>query len=438
MLRRGTGALACGLTIAAALGASLPAWSQGTTERVSLGPGGVQGNEESLFPAISADGRFVAFYTYASNLVPGDTNHSDDVFVRDRRTGTTERVSVGPNGRQGDSSSLPAISADGRFVAFRSYANNLVPGDTNGVGDVFVRVRRTGTTERVSISSSGEQGNDYSEWSPLSANGRFVAFMSVASNLVPGDTNRVCDDEGFCTPDVFVRDRRTGITERVSISSSGKQANNGSHFPSISADGRFIAFDSDASNLVPGDTNGVGDVFVRDRRTGTTERVSVSSSGEQGNAFSVGTISADGRFIAFESDASNLVPGDTNGKRDVFVRDRKLGTTERVSLRPDGGQGNDYSFSPALSAGGRFVAFTSWASNLVPGDTNGTDDVFVRDRVTGVTIRASISSSGKQGNDHSNDPAISADGRFIAFMSHATNLVPGDTNGVNDIFVRTR
>jgi Tol biopolymer transport system component len=314
MLRRGTGALACGLTIAAALGASLPAWSQGTTERVSLGPGGVQGNEESLFPAISADGRFVAFYTYASNLVPGDTNHSDDVFVRDRRTGTTERVSVGPNGRQGDSSSLPAISADGRFVAFRSYANNLVPGDTNGVGDVF----------------------------------------------------------------------------------------------------------------------------VRDRRTGTTERVSVSSSGEQGNAFSVGTISADGRFIAFESDASNLVPGDTNGKRDVFVRDRKLGTTERVSLRPDGGQGNDYSFSPALSAGGRFVAFTSWASNLVPGDTNGTDDVFVRDRVTGVTIRASISSSGKQGNDHSNDPAISADGRFIAFMSHATNLVPGDTNGVNDIFVRTR
>jgi Tol biopolymer transport system component len=381
MLRRGTGALACGLTIAAALGASLPAWSQGTTERVSLGPGGVQGNEESLFPAISADGRFVAFYTYASNLVPGDTNHSDDVFVRDRRTGTTERVSVGPNGRQGDSSSLPAISADGRFVAFRSYANNLVPGDTNGVGDVFVRDRRTGTTERVSISSSGEQGNDYSEWSPLSANGRFVAFMSVASNLVPGDTNRVCDDEGFCTPDVFVRDRRTGITERVSISSSGKQANNGSHFPSISADGRFIAF---------------------------------------------------------ESDASNLVPGDTNGKRDVFVRDRKLGTTERVSLRPDGGQGNDYSFSPALSAGGRFVAFTSWASNLVPGDTNGTDDVFVRDRVTGVTIRASISSSGKQGNDHSNDPAISADGRFIAFMSHATNLVPGDTNGVNDIFVRTR
>jgi Tol biopolymer transport system component len=218
MLRRGTVALACGLTIAAALGASLPAWGQGTTERVSLGPNGVQGNEISFEAALSADGRFVAFKSRASNLVVGDTNDQDDVFVHDRRTGTTERVSVGPNGVQGNGDNdEPALSADGRFVAFTSDASNLVPGDTNGSPDVFVRDRRTGTTERMSVRRDGVQVRGFSYNPALSADGRFVAFVSSAHTLVPGDTN----DEG----DVFVRDRRTGATERVSLGPNGVQGN---------------------------------------------------------------------------------------------------------------------------------------------------------------------------------------------------------------------
>jgi Tol biopolymer transport system component len=198
MPRRITGALACGLTIAAALGASLPAWGQGTTARVSLGPNGVQGNSYSFSPALSADGRFVAFESEASNLVPGDTNGERDVFVHDRQAGTTERVSVRRDGVQVRGSSYrPALSADGRFVAFVSRVHTLVPGDTNNKADVFVRDRRTGTTERVSVGPNGVQGNGRSDFPTLSADGRFVAFESEASNLGPGDTN----DAG----DVFVR-----------------------------------------------------------------------------------------------------------------------------------------------------------------------------------------------------------------------------------------
>ncbi len=199
MPRRVSRALARGLFMAAALSASPPAWGQGTTERVSLGPNGRQGNGPSFFPALSADGRWVAFVSSARNLVPDDTNGEQDVFVHDRRTGATRRVSLGPNGRQGNNFSYgPVLSADGRFVAFDSEASNLVPGDTNGAEDVFIRDRRTGATRRVSVSTGGGQGNGDSTGFPaLSADGRFVAFGSEASNLVPGDTNGETD--------VFVR-----------------------------------------------------------------------------------------------------------------------------------------------------------------------------------------------------------------------------------------
>jgi Tol biopolymer transport system component len=266
MPRRITGALACGLTIAAALGASLPAWGQGTTARVSLGPNGVQGNDFSgsygAIPALSADGRVVAFESEASNLVPGDTNGRQDVFVRDRQTGTTARVSRGRGGVQGNDDSFGAmLSADGRFVAFASDASNLVPGDTNGERDVFVRDRRTGTTERVSLGPNGRQGNADSDNPSLSSDGQFVAFYSYASNLVPGDTNG--------ERDVFVRDRRTGTTERVNLGPNGVQGNDfsGSYgaIPVLSANGRFVAFDSSANNLVQDDTNGQADVFVHTR-----------------------------------------------------------------------------------------------------------------------------------------------------------------------------
>jgi len=400
----------------------------GTTERVSVSSAGEQGNSGSTYPAVSADGRFVAFDSWASNLVPGDTNDWGDVFVRDRVTGTTERFST---------NDIPfdlGISTDGRFVTFTSGASNLVPGDTNGLVDVFVRDRLTGTTERVSVSDSEEQANGASYGFSISADGKFVSFGSLADNLVPGDTN------GWC--DVFVRDRAAGTTERVSVSSAEEQGNWDSDVTAISADGKFVAFQSRATNLVPGDTNiyGSTDVFVRDTIAGTTERVSVSSTGEQGNNGSrVGAISADGRFVAFDSSADNLVPEDTNGMQDVFVRDRIARTTERVSVSSAGAQGDFASqWLICISADGRFVAFSSWADNLVPGDTNGAPDDFVRDRLTETTERVSVSSAGAQADSSSGWLSISADGRFVAFESLASNLVPGDTNGYWDIFVRDR
>ena len=396
---------------------------------------GAQGNDQSRDPAISSRGRYVAFGSDASNLVPGDTNDTRDVFVRDRKLGTTRRVSVSSTGAQGNSLSfgLPVISPDGRYVSFGSDASNLVPGDTNGSADVFVRDRRLGTTRRVSVSSTGAQGNGpVSFGAPaISPDGRYVSFGSDASNLVPGDTNG--------SADVFVRDRRLGTTRRVSVSSTGRQGTSGSFGPVISSAGRYVAFSSDAANLVPGDTNDSVDVFVRDRRLGITRRVSVSSSGAQGDSESFGpVISAAGRYVAFSSDAANLVPGDTNAAQDVFVRDRELGTTRRVSVSSSGAQGTSVSFDPAISAAGRYVAFSSDAANLVPGDTAGTVDVFVRDRELGTTRRVSVSSTGAQGTKISFEPAISSAGRYVAFSSAASNLVPGDTNASVDVFVHIR
>jgi Ca2+-binding RTX toxin-like protein len=227
------------------------------------------------------------------------------------------------------------------------------------------------------------------------------------------------------TYEIFCHDRQTGQTERVSVASDGTQGNDGSWVTSISADGRFVAFSSMASNLVPGDTNGREDVFVHDRQTGQTERVSVASNGTQGNRDSyAGSISADGRFVVFVSEAANLVQGDTNGTRDIFVHDRQTGRTERVSVASDGTEGNRGSEAPSISADGRFVVFHSEASNLVPGDRNGCADIFVHDRQTGRTERVSMASDGTEGTNYSYDPSISADGRFVAFRSLAINLVP--------------
>jgi Tol biopolymer transport system component len=423
--------LAAGLAVAAAA----PARAQGTTGRASVGPRGAQADGLSDRPALSADGRAVAFVSLAANLVPRDTNGWADVFVRDRRRGRTELASVSSGGVRGDwPSGNPSLSADGRFVAFGSFATTLVSGDTNGTSDVFVRDREAGTTERVSVSSRGAQGGGYSDWPSLSADGRFVAFASDARNLVPGDTNG--------RQDVFVRDRLKGTTQRVSLGPRGAQGDRdsgGFGGVAVSADGRFVAFYSDATNLVPGDTNGTWDVFVRDRARGTTERVNVGRGGAQDDgsgAWDV-AISADGRSVAFASDGTNLVPGDTNGWADVFVHDRARRTTERVSVSSGGAQGGWDSSGPSLSADGRLVAF--WGpSDLAPGGAAGLADVFVRDRRTGRTERASVSSGGARGDGGSYEPSLSADGRLVAFSSDATNLVPGDTNGRRDIFVRAR
>jgi len=420
------------------LALAAPSAAGQVTERVDVGPGGAEGNGASDLPwppssVISEDGRFIAFMSSSNNLVTGDTNQTYDVFVCDRLLGVTELASVDSSGSQANGVSGLygiTITPDGRFVAFESAAGNLVLGDTNGFRDVFIRDRATGLTERLSIDSNGTQGNGRSLYPQVSSDGRFVAFTSEADNLVLNDTNGMGD--------VFVRDRLLGTTERISVSSAGVEGNNYSYKPTITGDGRFVAFESMASNLVSGDTNGMLDIFLRDRQNATTVRVSMSSNGLQGNGHSTqALISPNGSVIAFASTASNLVAGDTNSVIDVFVRDLQAGTTERASVSSTGAQGNGMSTGPTLSQDGRLIAFESSSSNLVAGDT-GSFDVFVRDRTLRTTERVSVSTSGTQANGDSEMGSISAGGRFIAFRSLASNLVPGDTNSYGDVFVHDR
>jgi Tol biopolymer transport system component len=423
------GRVAAGLAFGLALAAA-PAWAAGV-ERVDVGPGGVPGDAFSGSPTISPDGRFVAFNSSSTNLAPGGGNGATHVLVHDRQTGETLRASVGPGGVLANGfSDGPTISAGGRLVAFSSDATNLVANDTNGQPDVFVHDTRTRTTRRVSVGQGGAQGNGYSARPALSADGRFVAFESAASNLVPGDTNR--------SVDVFVRDLETGRTRRASLRSGGGQSGGGAG-PAISANGRYVAFISGAADLVRGDTNGQADVFVHDLTAGTTKRASLGRGGVQANSGNVRpSISADGRYVAFESTADNLVPGDTRHREDVYIRDLTAGTTSLVSRTPGGLAGNGLSAYPQISADGRFVVFQSLATNLVPGDTNAQADVFLHERRTGVTRRTSVGPGGVEANGGSGTASVSADGCFVAFASSAANLVTGGTDGRPGVFVRTR
>ncbi len=404
----------------------------GVTIRVSVDSEGSEAHGFSNYPAISADGRFVVFDSFASSLVPEDTNENVDVFIHDRQKRTTQLVSVNLNGSQANGGSVePAISANGRFVAFMSSADNLAAGDTNEDFDIFVCDRQTGVTKRESISSSGKQASGYSAAPTISADGHIVAFMSSAVDLVPDDNNDKYD--------VFVRDREAQTTKRISVNSDGTQGNNHASIPAISADGRFVAFLSLADNLVSGDTNGVSDIFIHDLQTNTTDRVSVGMNGTQSSAGSFEpAISGDGRFVLFSSAAADLVPGDTNEKRDIFIHDRQTGLTERVSVDSSGRQANDDSFEPAVSADGSLVAFRSQAGNLVANDTNDEDDIFIHNRETGETERLSAAASSGQADGGSFVPDITADGRQVTFMSFAANLVPDDSNDTADIFVHDR
>lgn len=238
------------------------------------------------------------------------------MFLHDRVAGTTERISMGYTGEEGNSSSGEriAITPDGRYIAFSSAASNLVKNDTNGLVDVFVWDRITRTTATVSVSSTGEQANKWSAYPSISGDGRFVAFMSESSNLVEGDTNEVWD--------VFVNDRQSRSTERVSVSSAGEQTPRGywSQYPSISGNGRYVAFLSGASNLVSGDQGG-WDVFVRDRREGQTWLASqVSTDDWTDHSVMYPAITQDGQFIAFDTESTDMAPGDTSRTRNIFIR----------------------------------------------------------------------------------------------------------------------
>ncbi len=416
---------AAGLALVLLLPSTVPA-----AELVSLGALG-NANGASGGVALSADANVVGFYSDATNLVIGDTNQVRDAFVRDRAAGRVERVSVSTAGIQGNKASqaaggAPALSTDGQVVAFYSDATNLVDDDTNGQVDVFVRVRSSSTTERISVGAAGAQANGASVDPSISADGRFVAFQSQATNLVDGDTNGATD--------VFVRDRQSGTTERVC---GAIQGNGASFSPAISADGNIVAFMSAASNLVAADSNGQLDIFICNRSSGVISRVSVATDGTQGNGGSIlPAISADGLVVAFKSLADNLVAGDRNNVVDVFAHDTTSGTTERISANNLGGDANDFSFPPSVSHNGRYIAFGSFGTNIVPPDTNNSADVFVRDRVNGVSILVDVNSQGEQANGGTPDapPAISDDGTIVAFVSFASNLDFTDRNGQPDVF----
>jgi len=404
--------------------------STATTTRVSLKTGGGQPNGDSHFPSPSADNQRVVFASDANNLVAGDTNRGTDIFVRNLRTGHTDAVSVSTKGKlsNGPSDIGPhAISSNGRYVAFSSQGSNLVPKDNNGVGDCFVRDLKKGSTTLVSLGQGGKQGNDQSYGCRLTDDGKTVVFSSFASNLVPGDTNDIVD--------VFVRNLVTGAVSRVSVTSTGGQADNSSALDDMTADGRYVVVQSWADNLIAGDTNAALDVYVYDRTARTVERASVSSDGGQasdGGEFA--TISADGHRVAFQT-FSPLASADTNNVQDIYVRDLAQHTTYFVSRGDSGQVGDGDSVVATLDQHGNLVTFSSYADNLVPGDVNGSSDVFMRTVGVASSLRLiSRTPAGAPADDFSFRPVLSKDGKLITYSSFADDLVPGDTNGVEDAF----
>lgn len=404
-------------------------------ELVSVNVGGIRsGNGASGGVALSRDGNFVAFYSDANDLVPNDLNYTRDVFVRDRNAKTTDLVSVNDAGEQGNAGSqpwglAPQISDNGLLVAFYSLASNLVPGDTNNASDVFLRDRDQLTTILVSANPAGHPGNGASRYPSMSADGSLIAFESDASDLVPGDTNGVTR--------IFVWNKQTGTTEQL----CGVQPNANSTAPAISADGRFVAFISPASNLVSTPSGGKKQVYVCDRNTQVISLIS-QNGGVAGNGDSMApALSGDGNVVVFKSSADNLVTSDKNNAIDIFAVDRGAGTLERISVSTSGGDANAGSFLPAVTRDGHFVLFGSDASNLVYGDYNQLADMFIRDRQNHVTIIVDRTLTGGSANggvpDSGAVPAITGDYPFatISFVTTASNLVWNDFSNQPDVIV---
>lgn len=402
------------------------------TVRVGVGSGGVEGNGLGGYTEapISDDGRWVAFDTRASNFAPNDTPSSEDVFLHDRFTGETLCASLTPGGFAGGGRSYaPSLTGDGRYLAFMSTAI-LLAEDFDTLYDIYVLDRDLGTLVLASLDSQGVKGFDDS-WDPnIAHDGRYVSFYSFAANLVPNDTN------GFI--DVFVRDLQLGTLERVSVSTAGVEANHASESGHLSVDGRFVLFDSFASNLVAGDTNGLRDCFLRDRLNGTTVRITETLGGGQATHHNFGYgVSADGRNACFGSQSQIYSPLDTNLAGDVFVRDMQTGLFELISVGPNGEIGDGGSGSASMSPDARWIAFSSVSSTFAGEPTFTFDsDIFLRDRVAGTTQLLSTNDVGVMGSGWSSYPLVSFGGNRITFKSEAPNLIPGDHNAQDDIFVR--
>ncbi|MFK8112089.1 MAG: S8 family serine peptidase [Rubripirellula sp.] len=387
-------------------------------------PSSLQPDGASAQASLSEDGRFVAFSSDANNLVPNDNNgFSRDLFVFDRETDSIERVtqrfSIG--GDSNGSAGAPFLSANGRFVAYSSAASDLVAVDANGFTDIFVYDRETRTNELISRNTLGIQADSASGSPSISADGKFVAFDSTATNLVAGDTNAVGD--------IFLYNRELNSIERVTLVGANVEANGSSRTPSVNADGNFVAFSTAATNFAIDDANGFRDIYVSDRSSpGVFERISIGMTGEANGDSTEPKLSGDGRFVTFRSAASNLVPGDDNGIEDIFLFDRDTDTTIRVN----GDNANGFSNRASISGDGRFVTFRSNASNVIAGDENQSADIFVYDRTSQQIARVNENAAGEaaeMSSFGSTSPSISADGRFIGFGSDASNLVEGDFNG---------
>jgi Tol biopolymer transport system component len=322
-----------------------------------------------------------------------------------------------------------SLSRDGSIIAFCSVSDGIVPGDHNGRFDIFVYEAGAKSLSRISQPAGGGESNGDSFSPRVSGDGRFVVFESEASNLVPGDTNNACD--------VFLYDRQKKGMTRISCNEKGEEGDRASGCPSISFHGEFVAFSSQATNLVEKDTNRLKDVFVKNVKNGRVERVSVDSGGRQGESEEAGNasddtaISADGRFVAFSSPAANLVEGDTNGFPDIFVRDRQQGATIRASVDSSGGQADNFSHSPALCADGRMVVFDSLASNLAPGIGSRTFNVFARDLTAGTTTLVSRTPSGVSANGESQCPDVDGAGHAVVYSSLATDIAGPPAGGLN-------
>lgn len=402
----------------------------GQTTLVSAAADGSPANRYVSGMTLLAGGTKVLFQSAASNLVANDTNAVNDLFVKDLATGAVTMVSSAADGTPGNSSSFSAkASLDGTRVLFESTATNLVANDTNGLRDLFVKDLATGKVTMVTSASDGTPANGDYYQSTFSADGTKVVFTSGATNLVQGDTNG--------QPDIFVKDLATGTLTLVSAAADGTPANAESTFKALSSDGTKVLFATAASNLVPGDTNGGQDLFVKDLATGKVTMVTSASDGTPGNSFvSVFAFTPDGTKVLFASEADNLVPGDTNGQMDIFVKDLATGETKLVSTAADGTPGNGYSDNFKLSPDGTRVLFYSEADNLVPGDTNGVPDLFVKDLVTGAITLVASRSDGTVSSSGLVTAAFSPDGTKVIFFTDATDLLPADNNRAADIFVK--
>lgn len=406
----------------------------GMTVRISINANGEQADQRSTYSSVSRNGQIVVFDSYASNLIPSDVGNNIGlnwhVYAKQRLDGSIHQLSVAIEGGSANGKSTePRISADGHFVVFTSAASNLVAGDTNLQDDVFVRDLLRSVTSRVSVGSAGQQADGTSEKPDISADGRYIVFQSSATNLSTLDDNSEWD--------VYVYDRETSQTRLLSINPSQTVGNGASTEAKITPDGSHVVFSSLADNLVAADTNTVKDVFVVNTLTGHIQRVSRNTQGEQANkASDSGSVNAEGTLIAFRSEATNLSTIPTGNQPQVYLRDRVQNTTELVSISNAGVAANKSIFSgTVMSADGRFVGFYTSADNLHIEDNNNAWDVYLRDRLDANTRLVSVNSAGRPGDGSSFVPAMSETGQYISFGSNATSLVADDTNNTWDVFL---